>query len=128
MQWGLRGGCAMSTSYETYPYRPLPRRRHGFSPALLFVFFLIGLLALLLVHRLGLFQQGNGVDPNASPRTVTPRGDLWPEEQKVVDLYAKARKAAVAVYNFRDGHARSSGSGFLWDRDGHVVTNAHVIA
>src|SRR5437667_1057720 len=80
MQWSLRGGCAMSTSYETYPYRPLPRRRQSYSPALFFVFFPAGLLALFLVYRLGLFQQGNGVNPNAAPRTVTPRGDLWTEE------------------------------------------------
>ena len=118
----------MSTGYETFPRRPVPQRRLSFSPALFLVFFIVALLGFILTQRLGLFQQGDGTDPSAAPRTVTPRGQLWTEEQKVVDLYDKARKAAVAVYNFNGGRAHSSGSGFIWDRDGHVVTNAHVIA
>ncbi len=118
----------MSMSYETYPPRRLPQGRRSLAPVLLLVLFLTVLLGLLAVQRLGLFHQGDGTDPNAKPRTVAPRGSLWTEEQQVVDLYSRVRKSAVAVYNFSGGRALGSGSGFIWDKEGRVVTNAHVVA
>jgi S1-C subfamily serine protease len=56
-----------------------------------------------------------------------PRGELWPEEDKIVSLYDKARKSAVAVYTFIGRQAIGSGSGFVWDEEGRIVTNAHVV-
>jgi len=74
----------------------------------------------------------------AEPRTVTPRGDLAEDERATIALFEQARGSVVfiatteRVINPWTRNAlqipRGTGSGFLWDRLGHVVTNDHVIA
>src|SRR5262249_49994293 len=76
-------------------------------------------------------------DPAAAPRPVAERGDLWPEEQRVVDLYATARKSVVHIttlakrmdyYSLNvEQVPEGTGSGFIWDDQGRVVTNYHVV-
>ena len=72
------------------------------------------------------------------PRPVTPRGDLDEDEKTTIDLFQKAR-ASVVYINTRerivDPWTRNifsipsgTGSGFVWDERGHVVTNFHVVA
>src|SRR5262245_62260856 len=106
--------------------RPVRRKPQRLLPAVILAVVLGVLGGLLLHHYLGMFAK-EGTDPHAKPREVTPRGDLWPEEQRIVELYEKARKSAVTIY-LLDANRQSvgSGSGFIWDRDGRVVTNAHV--
>jgi S1-C subfamily serine protease len=78
------------------------------------------------------------VNSGVTPRPVTPRGDLSADEQSTIDLFQKAR-ASVVYINTRDrvvdpwtrnmfSIPRGTGSGFVWDGRGHVVTNFHVIA
>lgn len=74
----------------------------------------------------------------AEPRVVTPRGDLAEDERSTITLFEQARGSVVfiatteRVLNPWTRNAlqvpRGTGSGFLWDRLGHVVTNDHVIA
>ncbi|WP_027283498.1 S1C family serine protease [Rubritepida flocculans] len=74
----------------------------------------------------------------AEPRAVTPRGDLAADEQATIALFEQARGSVVfiatteRVVNPWTRNAlqvpRGTGSGFVWDHLGHVVTNAHVIA
>ena len=74
----------------------------------------------------------------AEPRVVTPRGDLAADEQATIALFEQARGSVVfiatteRVVNPWTRNAlqvpRGTGSGFIWDRLGHVVTNDHVIA
>src|SRR5437867_4407660 len=76
-------------------------------------------------------------DPSAQPRPVAERGELWPEEQRVVDLYAAARKSVVHIttlasrvdyYSLNvEQVPEGTGSGFLWDDLGRVVTNYNVV-
>ncbi|TBR16856.1 trypsin-like serine protease, partial [bacterium] len=71
-------------------------------------------------------------------RPVTPRGPLGAEETAVVDLFRDATGSVVFITNLalaRDAYwlneteyPQGAGSGFLWDDQGHVVTNYHVIA
>ncbi|MBI5430819.1 MAG: trypsin-like peptidase domain-containing protein [Nitrosomonadales bacterium] len=71
------------------------------------------------------------------PRPVTPRGELAADEKATIELFEKSRDSVVfittsaEVQDFwsRDTFSvpRGSGSGFLWDESGHVVTNFHVI-
>jgi S1-C subfamily serine protease len=73
----------------------------------------------------------------ASPRAVTPRGPLGAEERATVELFERARGSVVyiaptqRVFDFWSRNPlqvpRGTGSGFIWDAAGHVVTNNHVI-
>lgn len=68
------------------------------------------------------------------PRLVVPRGDLAPDERRTTTLFTVVAPAVVSIQAMtranpfaRDGGGGGSGSGFIWDRAGHVVTNHHVI-
>lgn len=74
---------------------------------------------------------------NGTPRTPTPRGPLSAEEQATIDLFERSRLSVVyiattqRVVDFWTRNPlqvpRGTGSGFIWDEAGHVVTNNHVI-
>lgn len=72
-----------------------------------------------------------------SPRAVTARGDLAPDEKSTIALFEHTRDSVVfistsaVVQDFWSRNVlsvpRGTGSGFIWDEAGHVVTNYHVI-
>ncbi|GAB4400120.1 MAG: trypsin-like peptidase domain-containing protein [Rhodoferax sp.] len=74
---------------------------------------------------------------DSAPRTVTARGDLAADEKSTIELFEKARDSVVYIstaQTVRDAWTRDvftvprgTGSGFVWDEAGHVVTNFHVI-
>ena len=76
-------------------------------------------------------------DPMAQPRPVTPRGELLEDEKATIALFEKAAPSVVyitTVVHQRDLFSinvqevpRGTGSGFIWDAKGYVVTNFHVI-
>ena len=78
-------------------------------------------------------------DPEAKPRAVTPRGPLAAEERDTIALFRQASPSVVYIttttvalhrYLFNLNLAeipQGSGSGFIWDRHGHIITNYHVI-
>jgi S1-C subfamily serine protease len=61
-----------------------------------------------------------------------------PAEQSTIDLFEKSRVSVVFITTSRQvvdpwtrnvfNIPRGSGSGFIWDERGHIVTNNHVIA
>ena len=67
------------------------------------------------------------------PKPVAPRGDLAEWEKSTVDLFVQAAPSVVQVVSLPAEAARgettrvSSGTGFVWDAVGHVVTNNHVV-
>ena len=73
-----------------------------------------------------------------APRSVTARGDLASDEKQTIELFERSRDSVVyiatseRVVNFWSRNIlsiqRGTGSGFIWDDKGHVVTNFHVIA
>ena len=77
------------------------------------------------------------LEPEAEPRVVAARGDLSESEQTTIELFETARDSVVFISTaerVRDPWSRNvheqprgTGSGFLWDDRGHVVTNDHVI-
>ena len=74
---------------------------------------------------------------DAAPRTVTPRGPLAADELANIDLFKKTTASVVHITSLgvqRDMFSsnlqqvpRGTGTGFVWDSAGHIVTNFHVI-
>jgi S1-C subfamily serine protease len=72
------------------------------------------------------------------PRRVAARGDLSADEKATIELFQKARGSVVYINTSErvlDLWTRNvfvipkgTGSGFVWDEDGDIVTNFHVIA
>ncbi|MGD9215727.1 MAG: trypsin-like peptidase domain-containing protein [Desulfobacteraceae bacterium] len=71
----------------------------------------------------------------SQPRVIEPRGELADFEKATISIFNIA--APSVAYIFTENAVRGffgtrevrqgAGSGFLWDRHGHVVTNYHVI-
>jgi S1-C subfamily serine protease len=90
-------------------------------------------IALLATPACG---QGQG-KPDAAPRAVTPRGPLLADEQAQIELFRKVSPSVAHITTLdvqRDFFSlnvqavpRGTGTGFVWDANGHVVTNFHVI-
>ena len=96
------------------------------------------LIAVLVSGLLAGWCVGQGVPRTpASPRAVTPRGPLAAEEQATVERFREARSSVVYLTSLalqQDFFSldvqtvpTGTGSGFIWDAEGHVVTNFHVI-
>jgi len=73
----------------------------------------------------------------AEPRAVTARGELAADERTTIEIFERASPSVVFIstrQRVRDlwtrnvfSVPRGTGSGFIWDDLGHVVTNNHVI-
>ncbi|MBM3487977.1 MAG: trypsin-like serine protease [Alphaproteobacteria bacterium] len=61
------------------------------------------------------------------PRAITARGALAEFEQTAVALFQEASPSVVYLFTEGANGAGGAGSGFVWDRVGHVVTNFHVV-
>ena len=74
---------------------------------------------------------------DAAPRAVTPRGPLAADELANIELFRKSSPSVVHITSLgaqRDMFSmnvqqvpRGTGTGFVWDGNGHIVTNFHVI-
>jgi S1-C subfamily serine protease len=76
-------------------------------------------------------------DPRATTRAVAPRGDLAPGEKSTIALFRQASPSVLHItaisvqrdlftlnlYQIPEG----TGSGFVWDHSGNIITNFHVI-
>lgn len=77
------------------------------------------------------------LEPEAKPRVIAARGELAAGEKATIELFQATRDSVVFISTaerVRDPWSRNiyeqprgTGSGFLWDNRGHVVTNNHVI-
>ncbi|MBH9575524.1 S1C family serine protease [Inhella proteolytica] len=112
----------------TAPTRPL---RRALFPALLSLTLLGGIAASGLIPGLALGRA------DVQPRAVTPRGPLEADELGNIRVFKTISPSVVHITTTavqRDFFARpvgevprGTGSGFVWDEQGHVVTNFHVI-
>ena len=73
----------------------------------------------------------------SEPRVIAARGELAADERATIAIFRTARDSVVFISTAervldrwtRSAHEqpRGTGSGFVWDDLGHVVTNAHVL-
>jgi 2-alkenal reductase len=67
-----------------------------------------------------------------NPQVVAARGTLAESEQATIAIFRSASPSVVLVISgtpsdgFNEAHV-AAGTGFIWDREGHIVTNNHVI-
>jgi len=109
--------------------RPPPR---GYIGLLIAVF----LIAVLFVRQSWVGSASLN-DPRAVPRAVTPRGELSQGEKSTIGLFRQASPSVVhitAITVQRDLFTlnviqipEGTGSGVVWDTNGNVITNFHVI-
>jgi S1-C subfamily serine protease len=98
---------------------------------------LIGALLIVLWQLMPVLQQQLAPQTGGT-RVVTARGDLAEDEKATIALFEKARDSVVFISTAElvadlwtrnvFEVPRGTGSGFIWDDAGHVVTNYHVIA
>jgi len=94
------------------------------------------LLALGFLAR-GWWLPSAGAQKPAALRPVEPRGELLREERDTITVFREASPSVAFITTIMVRRSLFSlnvqeipsgtGSGFLWDRRGHVVTNYHVI-
>ncbi|MEY4750803.1 MAG: hypothetical protein RJA44_1190 [Pseudomonadota bacterium] len=94
--------------------------------------FILLLAVLFALSGLGQAQTRNGRE--AQPREVAPRGALLGDEAAVVRLFETASPSVAYITTetvqrnvFGEEVGQGAGSGFVWDAQGHVVTNFHVV-
>ncbi len=111
-------------------YPPFTPRRPNPMPTIL-AGAALALATFLLLDRSGWFTPA----PSGDPRPVTPRGDLTEIEKTTTAVFEKYAPSVVhvttealartmfGVQRYQEG----TGTGFLWDDAGTVVTNYHVV-
>jgi S1-C subfamily serine protease len=72
----------------------------------------------------------------STPRAIAPRGNLIDLERTTIELFERVSPSVVQVAARHAGPQRmqaegeggeASGTGFVWDGAGHIVTNDHVV-
>jgi 2-alkenal reductase len=108
-----------------------PRDRFWRTVALL----ALALCALLVGER---YLRGYFLAETA-PRVPAPRAEFAGEEARTTALFTRTAPSVVAIYARKSNGLRlrgdgggsdeglGTGSGFVWDKAGHIVTNHHVI-
>jgi len=99
---------------------------------------LLLILVGLLLFREARFWFGSVHQTGALPRAVTARGDLAADEKSTIELFRAVSPSVAYItslavqqdfFSFRALEVpRGAGSGFIWDQNGYIVTNYHVIA
>jgi len=100
------------------------------------------LVAVLLVAVAAVMLRNAGIDgwfwrsASTQPRAVQPRGDLAEDEKSTIAIFRSSSPTVVHITSLalrRDFSMNAfsipegTGSGFIWDDAGHIVTNFHVI-
>ena len=139
---------------EFDPADEQPRRRRPLSklvlllPALLLAFWAGSLVAPYLARSSSAVDSADSRSADGAPggqgtvernepsvRSAAAAGDLRSSERETIDLFRAAAPSVVfittnqsVVYRGRLFDVpQGSGSGFVWDRQGHIVTNFHVV-
>ena len=115
-----------------------PPYRVGYRPWMVILLFVLVMILLVRSFFDLLSSREKALyDPNYEPRTVTARGDLAEDEKSTISLFREVSPSVVFITTAavaRDRFSfdlleipRGAGSGFVYDQQGHIVTNFHVI-
>lgn len=117
------------------PRQPPSRPRSASAWLMLLLVLIAGAIAGWLVSRSVWNHEGRTV--GADPRPIDPRGSLSAEEQSTIQVFKQTNPSVVFINTVSQrmdlftGDVREvplgAGSGFVWDKAGHVVTNFHVV-
>ena len=123
---------ALETAMETKQRTPLVTC----TPFALLLVLVVAVLVLAWDRFGGRLLRETHVD--ADPRPVAARGDLAADEKATIELFERCSPSVVHITTTRLARRSFSfsalempvgtGSGYVWDERGYVVTNAHVIA
>jgi S1-C subfamily serine protease len=121
------------SSYPEYSYP----RESGSSVNRWLIVALVVVVAVLVLRLWNWGSLDPLHNPDAELRPQAPAGDLAADEDTTINLFKRAKPAVVGITttelqrNFFTLNPveipRGTGSGFVWDAEGHVVTNFHVI-
>jgi S1-C subfamily serine protease len=128
-------------SYDDYrwvrPVRRSPTLTSPLVPLVTLIAAVIVVIGGLFLYRAWSRSHDAGLDPDAQPRAVTARGDLAEWEKTNIKVYKDNRPSVVHIttlavrsngFNMNVQEVpEGTGSGFVWDKKGHIVTNYHVI-
>ena len=99
--------------------------------------------AVLILLAMGLWILFNPLehkryDPHAQSRAVTARGDLAADEKTTIEIFRNTAPSVVYITSIALRRSlfslnaveipQGTGSGFVWDKQGRIVTNYHVIS
>ncbi len=104
-----------------------------------FILLLIVAVLYLLFHTLyPEIARLDRLDPHAGPKAITARGDLANDEKNTIAVFRETSPSVVYITTIELQRnlftlnvyeiPKGTGSGFIWDKEGRIVTNFHVIA
>ena len=112
-------------------------RQKGAAASWLLVLILLGGLYYWWFNPLSLNVPARSPAVTVEPRAVAARGSLAEDEQNNIAVFKAASPMTVNITTLTSSRSlfshdatqvpQGTGSGFIWDAQGHVVTNFHVI-
>lgn len=117
------------------PLTQAPLRQRGGAG----IWLLLAMVIAFFLWWFGFFESTPGKTGNvpAEPRAVVARGSLAEDEQNNIAVFKAASVSTVHITTLESARSffsldvmqipRGTGTGFIWDDRGHVVTNFHVI-
>jgi S1-C subfamily serine protease len=127
----------MSQSLYPVTRDPTPPHRESGMTKVLAVLLLIvaGALVFTVIQQRRQTQHFVSFEPR--PVAQRPDDRLGADEQSTIDVFSKFSRSVVHVTSLETHRDRmtldvaeipqGTGSGFVWDQDGHIVTNFHVV-
>jgi S1-C subfamily serine protease len=124
-------------SYHPDAPRPAPREPQSLRKLVPLLAVLV--LVMLVVQIWTMFGRRAlplaALDSTAQPRPIAPAGELAADEKSTIDLFKQSSRSVVHITTVALAQdlnrnvfevSQGTGSGFIWDEQGHIVTNFHV--